>query len=61
MLLGQAINKETYYKSRDLTLRLPQIRNGVFPTVFLSATKEASRPILALMEMVVNGVSARKV
>jgi putative transposase len=45
-----------------LTLRVPQVREGVFSTeLFARYQRSEQALILALMEMVVNGVSTRKV
>lgn len=45
-----------------LTLRVPQIRDGVFSTeLFRRYQRSEQALVLALMEMVVNGVSTRKV
>lgn len=57
------------YKPRRLTtrvgtiiMRVPQIRNGVFSTdLFLRYQRSEQALVLALMEMVVKGVSTRKV
>jgi putative transposase len=57
------------YKSRELTtrvgtlsLRVPQVREGGFSTeLFARYQRSEQALILALMEMVVNGVSTRKV
>ena len=46
----------------SLTLRVPRIRNGEFSTdIFARFQRSEQAFILALMEMVVNGVSTRKV
>lgn len=46
-----------------LTLKVPRLRNGTFSTeLFLRYQRSGERAfVLALMEMVVNGVSTRKV
>ena len=45
-----------------LNLRVPQIRDGVFSTeLFRRYQRSEQALVLALMEMVVNGVSTRKV
>ncbi|GMA63073.1 hypothetical protein GCM10025859_35130 [Alicyclobacillus fastidiosus] len=45
-----------------LTLRVPRVRNGQFSTeLFLRYQRSEQALVLALMEMVVNGVSTRKV
>ena len=45
-----------------LTLRVPQIRNGIFTTDIFERYQRSERALIAtLMEMVVNGVSTRKV
>ncbi|GEO28117.1 hypothetical protein AAC03nite_39020 [Alicyclobacillus acidoterrestris] len=45
-----------------LTLRVPRVRNSQFSTeLFLRYQRSEQALILALMEMVVNGVSTRKV
>jgi putative transposase len=45
-----------------LTLRVPQVREGVFSTeLFTRYQRSEQALILTLMEMVVNGVSTRKV
>ena len=45
-----------------LTLRVPQIRDGVFSTELFSRYQRSEQAlVLALMEMVINGVSTRKV
>ncbi len=45
-----------------LTLRVPQVREGVFSTeLFARSQRSEQALILTLMEMVVNGVSTRKV
>ena len=45
-----------------LTLRVPQIRNGIFSTdLFRRYQRSEQALVLALMEMVVKGVSTRKV
>src|SRR5260221_14711645 len=45
-----------------LTLRVPQVREGVFSTeLFARYQRSEQALVLALMEMVVNGVSTRKV
>src|SRR5690606_30186248 len=45
-----------------LTLRVPQTRNGAFSTELFSRYQRSEQAfVLALMEMVVNGVSTRKV
>jgi hypothetical protein len=57
------------YKTRNLitrvgtiTLRIPQIRDGVFSTdLFKRYQRSEQALVLALMEMVINGVSTRKV
>lgn len=57
------------YKPRELitrvgtlNLRVPQIRNGIFSTkLFKRYQRSEQALVLALMEMVVNGVSTRKV
>jgi putative transposase len=57
------------YKPRKLTtrvgtitLRVPQVRNGVFSTdLFKRYQRSEQALVLALMEMVINGVSTRKV
>jgi putative transposase len=57
------------YKTRKLTtrvgtitLRIPQIRNGVFSTdLFMRYQRSEQALVLALMEMVINGVSTRKI
>jgi len=57
------------YKTRNLitrvgtiTLRVPQIRDGVFSTdLFKRYQRSEQALVLALMEMVINGVSTRKV
>jgi putative transposase len=45
-----------------LTLRVPQVRDGGFsPELFAHCQRSEQALILTLMEMVVNGVSTRKV
>ena len=45
-----------------ITLRVPRIRNGKFSTeLFARYQRSEQALVLALMEMVVNGVSTRKV
>ncbi|HHV76766.1 MAG TPA: IS256 family transposase, partial [Syntrophothermus lipocalidus] len=45
-----------------ITLRVPRLRNGKFSTELFSRYQRSEQAfILALMEMVVNGVSTRKV
>ena len=45
-----------------MTLRVPQFRDGSFPTeIFQRYQRSEQALVLALMEMVVNGVSTRKV
>lgn len=46
----------------QLTLRIPQVREGAFSTdLFLRYQRSEQALVLALLEMVVNGVSTRKV
>jgi transposase-like protein len=46
----------------QLTLRVPQVRDGQFsPELFARYQRSEQALVLALMEMVVNGVSTRKV
>ena len=46
----------------QLTLRVPQVRDGQFsPELFVRYQRSEQALVLALMEMVVNGVSTRKV
>jgi putative transposase len=46
----------------QLTLRVPQVREGQFsPELFARYQRSEQALVLALMEMVVNGVSTRKV
>lgn len=65
-------NRQTYrngYRSRQLTLRagtinirVPKLRNGTFTTdLFANYARSEQALLLALMEMVIQGVSARKV
>lgn len=45
-----------------LTLRIPRLRNGKFSTeMFARYQRSEQALVLAMMEMVVNGVSTRKV
>ena len=45
-----------------ITLRIPQLRDGVFSTeIFRRYQRSEQALVLAMMEMVVNGVSTRKV
>ena len=51
-----------YTRVGALTLRVPQTRNGEFSTeIFQRYQRSEQAFVLALMEMVVNGVSTRKV
>jgi len=49
-------------RAGNLTLKIPRIRNGQFSTsLFMRYQRSEQAFVLALMEMVVNGVSTRKV
>lgn len=51
-----------YTRVGTLTLRVPQLRNGTFSTeIFARYQRSEQALVLSLMEMVVNGVSTRKV
>ena len=51
-----------YTRVGTLTLRVPQLRNGSFSTeIFARYQRSEQALVLSLMEMVVNGVSTRKV
>lgn len=51
-----------YTRVGALTLRVPQLRNGSFSTeIFARYQRSEQALVLSLMEMVVNGVSTRKV
>jgi len=55
-------NSKAYNKGKDLISRVPKLCNGKFPTELFSRYQRSEQAfILALMEMVVNGVSTRKV
>jgi len=56
--------KERHLTTRvgTLTLRVPQIRDGIFTTDIFECYQRSEKALIAtLMEMVVNGVSTRKV
>ena len=54
--------RQLYSRVGPLTLRVPQFRDGSFSTeIFQRYQRSEQALVLALMEMVVNGVSTRKV
>jgi len=54
--------RQLYSRVGPLTLRVPQFRDGTFSTeIFQRYQRSEQALVLALMEMVVNGVSTRKV
>jgi len=54
--------RQLYSRVGSLTLRVPQFRDGSFSTeIFQRYQRSEQALVLALMEMVVNGVSTRKV
>lgn len=54
--------RQLYTRVGPLTLRVPQVRDGRFSTeIFRRYQRSEQAFVLALMEMVVNGVSTRKV
>jgi transposase-like protein len=54
--------RQLYTRVGPLTLRVPQLRNGSFSTEIFSRYQRSEQAlVLAMMEMVVNGVSTRKV
>lgn len=54
--------RQLYSRVGPLTLRVPQFRDGTFSTeVFQRYQRSEQALVLSLMEMVVNGVSGRKV
>ena len=54
--------RRLYSRVGPLTLRVPQFRDGEFSTeIFQRYQRSEQALVLALMEMVVNGVSTRKV
>lgn len=54
--------RSLYTRVGTLTLRVPQLRNGTFSTeIFARYQRSEQALVLSLMEMVVNGVSTRKV
>ncbi len=54
--------RQIYSRVGPLTLRVPQFRDGSFSTEIFQRYQRAEQTlVLALMEMVVNGVSTRKV
>jgi len=54
--------RQLYSRVGSLTLRVPQFRDGSFATeIFQRYQRSEQALVLALMEMVVNGVSTRKV
>jgi transposase-like protein len=54
--------RQLYTRIGPLTLRVPQMRNGQFSTEIFSRYQRSEQAlVLSLMEMVVNGVSTRKV
>ncbi|MFQ5589394.1 MAG: transposase [Nitrospiria bacterium] len=54
--------RQLYTRVGPLTLRVPQFRDGSFSTeIFTRYQRSEQAFVLALMEMVVNGVSSRKV
>lgn len=54
--------RQLYTRIGPLTLRVPQVRDGQFSTeIFARYQRSEQALVLSLMEMVVNGVSTRKV
>ena len=54
--------RQLYTRVGPLTLRVPQLRNGSFSTEIFSRYQRSEQAlVLAMMAMVVNGVSTRKV
>jgi putative transposase len=54
--------RQLYTRVGPLTLRVPQLRDGQFSTeIFARYQRSEQALVLSLMEMVVNGVSTRKV
>lgn len=54
--------RQLYTRVGPLTLRVPQLRDGSFSTEIFSRYQRSEQAlVLSLMEMVVNGVSTRKV
>lgn len=54
--------RQLYTRVGPLTLRVPQLRDGSFSTeIFARYQRSEQALVLSLMEMVVNGVSTRKV
>jgi len=59
---GRYRTRQLYSRVGPLTLRVPQFRDGTFSTeIFQRYQRSEQALVLALMEMVVNGVSTRKV